>query len=225
VSQVGSQPKAAAYLRATETSNADILLGQAGQPLATRIARARPDHWLKNRGRRQAKGGFVGYGALEEHAVRQPIQAEGLREATRLRDRLGPDALDWSGFAAPPELEDLDRVETIQKALNLVEIVDTVVKASEIFPIKVLQTVVESGGRRLAVIRARPGSERDKIGKKIGLLETASALRRLFGEDHRDAARQWRISRSSDLGSSRYDDIVATFVDVVSHKGADGRLA
>jgi hypothetical protein len=55
VSQVGSQPKAAAYLRATETSNADILLGQAGQPLATRIARARPDHWLKNLGRRQAR--------------------------------------------------------------------------------------------------------------------------------------------------------------------------
>jgi hypothetical protein len=169
----------------------------------------------------QAKGGFVGYGALEEHAVRQPIQAEGLREATRLRDRLGPDALDWSSFAAPTELEDLDRVETIQTALNLVEIVDTVVKAFEIFPIEVLQTVVESGGRRLAVIRALPESERDKIAKKIGLLETASALRRLFGEDHRDAARQWRISRSSDLGSSRYDDIVATFVDVVSYKGAD----
>jgi hypothetical protein len=32
-----------------------ILLGQAGQPLATRIARARPDHWLKDLGRRQAR--------------------------------------------------------------------------------------------------------------------------------------------------------------------------
>lgn len=169
----------------------------------------------------QARGGFVGYGVLEEHTVRQPIRGEGLREATRLRDRLGPDALDWSTFAAPEEFEEPDRIETIQTALNLVEIVDTVVKAFEIFPIEVLQTAVEPRGRRLAVIRALPGSERDKIARKIGVLETASALRRLFGEDHRDAARQWRISRSPDLGSSRHDDIVLTFVDVVSHKGAD----
>ncbi|WP_445487878.1 DEAD/DEAH box helicase [Rhodopseudomonas sp. RCAM05734] len=169
----------------------------------------------------QAKGGLMGYGALEEHAVRQSIQVEGVRGAVRLRDRLGPDALDWSGFSAPVETEELDRVGTIRTALNLVEIVDTLVKAFGIFPIEVLQTSVEPGGRRLAVIRALPGSERDKIGKKIGLLETASALHRLFGEDHRDAARQWRISSSSDLGSSRYDDVVATFVDVVPRKGAD----
>lgn len=169
----------------------------------------------------QARGGFVGYGTTEEHAVRQTIQVEGLREAIRLRDRLGPDALDWSTFAAPVDFEEPDRVATIQTALNLVEIVDTVVKAFEIFPIEILQTTVEPRGRRLATIRALPGSERDKIGKKIGLLETASALRRLFGEDHRDAARQWRISASSDLGSAKHDDVMAAFVDVVSYKGAD----
>lgn len=169
----------------------------------------------------QARGGFVGYGPTEEHAVRQVIQVEGLREATRMRDRLGPDALDWSTFGAPVDFEEPDRVATIQTALNLVEIVDTVVKAFEIFPIEILQTAVEPRGRRLATIRALPGSERDKIGKKIGLLETSSALRRLFGEDHRDAARQWRISGSSDLGSARHDDVMATFVDVVSYKGAD----
>lgn len=169
----------------------------------------------------QTKGGFVGYGILEEHAIRQPIQVEGSRHAKRVRDQLGPDALDWSSFATPSEPTELGRVETIQAALQLIEIVDTVVKAFEIYPIQILQTAVESGGRRTALIRALPGSERDKIGKKIGVLETASALRRLFAEDHRDAGRQWRISRSSDLGSPRYDDVVASFVDVVSHRGTD----
>jgi AAA domain len=169
----------------------------------------------------QTRGGFVGYGILEEHAIRQPIEVEGSRHVMRVRDRLGPDALDWSSFAAPSEPTELGRVETIQAALHLIEIVDTVVKAFEIYPIQILQTTVECGGRRIALIRALPGSERDKIGKKIGVLETASALRRLFGEDHRDAGRQWRISRSSDLGSPRYDDVVASFVDVVSHRGTD----
>jgi hypothetical protein len=169
----------------------------------------------------QARGGLLGYSALEEHVVRQPIRAEGLRDAAQSRGRLGPDALDWSSFAAPGAPEGLDRVGTIQAALTLVEVVDTVVKAFDILPIEVLRTITERGGRRLAILRALPGSERDKIGKKIGLLETATALRRLFGEDHRDAGRQWRISLSSDLGSARHDDVVATFVDVVAHKGAD----
>jgi hypothetical protein len=169
----------------------------------------------------QTKGGFVGYGIMEEHPIRQPIEVEGSRYAVQTRDRLGPDALDWSSFAAPSESRELGRTETIQAALQLIEIVDTVVKAFEIFPIEILKTTVEHGGRRTALLRALPGSERDKVGKKIGALETASALRRLFAEDHRDAGRQWRISLSSDLGSARYDDVVAGFVDVVSHHGSD----
>jgi hypothetical protein len=134
---------------------------------------------------------------------------------------LGPEALDWSAFAQPAEATDLGRVGTVQVALNLVQVVEAVVKALEIYPIEVLDSIVERGGRRLATIRALPNSERDKIGKKIGVLETASALFRMFGEDHRDAERQWRISRSTDLGSPRTDDVVATFIDVVPYRGAD----
>jgi hypothetical protein len=169
----------------------------------------------------QARGGFVGFGTPEEHEIRQPILAEGRRDALRLRDRLGPEALDWSSFAQPVEPTELGRVETVQAALNLVQVVEAVVKALEIYPIELLESTVERSGRRLAMIRALPGSERDKIGKKIGVLETASALFRMFGEDHRDAGGQWRISRSTDLGSPRTDDVVATFVDVVTYHGAD----
>jgi hypothetical protein len=56
-------------------------------------------------------------------------------------------------------------------------------------------------GRRYAVIRAEPGNDRDRFAKKIGLSESATALRRLFEDDGRDADAPWRISQAASLGA------------------------
>jgi hypothetical protein len=52
--------------------------------------------------------------------------------------------------------------------------------------------------------------------------DSATALKRLFEEDGRDAEGKWRISLSSSLGASRSADVTATFVDVRTHHGRHG---
>jgi len=166
----------------------------------------------------ESRGGPIGVGNFVEHPILQPISVSGIRGARNLRAALGPDVLDWSAFADPKEGADTGRTEEIQAALVLVQIVESVVKAFEIYPIEVLESTSDRG-RRYVTIRGLPNNDRDRIAKRIGLPETSAALNRLFGEEHRDAESQWRISLSASLGGSRTHDITASFVDVVEKRG------
>lgn len=155
----------------------------------------------------------------EEHTVAQPISVAGhSREAQELRARLGPDALDWSAFANR-RTEGLGRADVVRRALLVVQIVEAVVKALEIYPVQVLGTE-QNDGRRYATVRAEPDNERDRLARRIGLASTAVALHRLFEEEHRDAEAKWRISQSPSLGSNRSRDVLASFIDVVEHTGS-----
>lgn len=167
----------------------------------------------------EPRGHALKLGSDDEHALVQPITVTALqREALELRARLGPDVLDWSAFARQ-EIGTSDRGSLVPNALLLVQVVEAVVKALEIYPIEVLRTQTR-GARRYVTIRAEPDSERDKLAKRIRLSETAAALKRLFEEEHRDAEAKWRISQSTSLGSARSDGVVASFVDVVDYKGS-----
>jgi hypothetical protein len=152
----------------------------------------------------------------------QPIAAVGIpHEAVDLRARLGPDALDWSAFI-PPEADEGSRTDTrIRRGLLLVQLIEAVIKALDIFPVE----IIDSGrrhGRRYVVLRAEPDNDRDKFAKRIGLSETTTALRRLFEEDARDADAAWRISQAPSLGASQDSDVTAVFVDVTDVKGRSG---
>jgi hypothetical protein len=162
-------------------------------------------------------------GDHDEHTLVQPITvAANAREAQELRARYGPDTLDWSSFAAPvrdagPAPESV----VIRRALLLVQTIEAVVKALEVYPIEVLETG-RRGGRRFATVRSEPNSDRDKIAKRIGLSESAAALKRLFEDEHRDAEAKWQISQASSLGATRSGDVTASFVEVVDHRGIQG---
>lgn len=164
-------------------------------------------------------------GGAEEFQIEQPITATMLpREAKELRARLGPAVLDWSLFAgAGAETAPATRTDAVRQALLLVQVIEAVVKALDCYPIEILETS-QQAARRYALIRAEPNNERDRIGKRIGLGDSATSLKRLFDEDRRDADSTWRISQSASFGSSRLDDVPATFVDLRDHRGRQGYL-
>lgn len=168
----------------------------------------------------EVRGSRFSLGGAEEHALAQGVMVTAnAREAQETRGRLGPDALDWSAFAAQTGYAEVPSgTAGIRRALMLVQIVEAVVKALEVYPIEILESG-RAEGRRYAVLRAKPNNERDVVAKKVGLLESANALRRLFEEEHQDAEAKWRISQASSLGATRAGDVGATFVDVVEHRG------
>jgi hypothetical protein len=159
-------------------------------------------------------------GDQEEHELAQPIEvATSVRHAVEVRARLGPDALDWSGFAdTQTPSGHVDRTERVRQALLLIQIIESVIKSLEVYPVEILE-IEQRDGRRFAVLRAEPHNDRDVAAKKLKMVETERALARLFEDDQRDADAKWRLSRSASLGSGRGNDVTATFIDLVEHKG------
>lgn len=162
-------------------------------------------------------------GEHDEHTIVQPITvATSSRTAQELRGRLGPDILDWSSFARPVrDAGPISENVAIRRALLLVQIIEAVTKALDVYPVEVLETGRREG-RRFAIIRAEPDNDRDKIAKRVGLSESAAALKRLFEDDHRDADAKWRLSQAASLGASRSGDVIASFAEVVDHRGLRG---
>lgn len=159
----------------------------------------------------------------DEHELVQPIQLVGSRrDALAAKSGLGPDVLDWSGFArTADQAGPADDVVRVRRALLLVQTVEAVTKALEIYPLDVLRTSVEDG-RRTVLVRAAPGSDRDRTAKRLGLTESAAALHRLFEEDHRDADSKWVISQSAGMGAPRHADVSATFIESADRRGLRG---
>jgi hypothetical protein len=159
-------------------------------------------------------------GETNEHELIQRVEVvSAVRWAVDARARLGPDALDWSAFAEPQgEGEAPTRRELVRNGLLLVQVVEAVIKALEIYPIEVLDTELV-GGRRYALVRAEPGNERDKMARKVGLAETAAALKRLFEDDQRESEAKWRFSQAASLGASRAGDVAASFAELAEHRG------
>lgn len=159
-------------------------------------------------------------GETNEHEIIQPVEVvASVRQAVETRARLGPDALDWSAFAEPLRSVDAPgRGELVRQGLLLVQVVEAVIKALEIYPIQVLDTEATEG-RRFVAVRAEPGNERDKIARRLGLTEASAALKRLLEDDQRDGEAKWRFSQAASLGSSRVGDVAASFIEIVEHNG------
>jgi hypothetical protein len=139
-----------------------------------------------------------------------------------VRARLGPDVLDCSIFAgAGNEPAPANGVDTIRQALLLVQVTEAVVKALECYPVEILETG-RYAGQRFVTLRAEPDNDRDRFAKQVGMSDSATALKRLFEEDRRDAEGKWRISLSPSLGATRSGDITATFVDIRDCAGRQG---
>lgn len=157
--------------------------------------------------------------AVDHDLVQNVSVMPSVRAAADARSRLGPDALDWSAFAAEPTAASAPvKGDQIRQALVLVQVVEAVVKSLEIYPVEVLD-IEQEAGRRFAIVRSEPNNDRDKIARRVGLTETAAALKRLFEDDHRDSEAKWRLSQAVSLGASRHDDVTATFKDIVDHRG------
>lgn len=171
----------------------------------------------------EPRGTTLRIGDHQEHDLGQPVEvATSVRHAVDVRARLGPDALIWTGFAdAGAGKGPVERIDRVRQSLLLVQILESVVKALEVYPVEIL-TIERDGGRRYVVLRAEPRNERDRSAAKLRLPETERALRRLFENDQRDADARWRLSLAASLGSNRQNDVTATFLDAVQHKGRHG---
>lgn len=159
-------------------------------------------------------------GDTEEHDIAQSvIVAANAREAKETRGRLGPQALDWSAFAeSGQEVGSPDESAAIRRGLLLVQVVEAVVKALDVYPIEILDKGRQDG-RRYIVLRAEPGNDRDRTAKRIGMSESATVLKRLFEDEHPDADAKWRISQAASLGATRAGDVVASFLEATDHRG------
>jgi hypothetical protein len=89
-----------------------------------------------------------------------------------------------------------------RQALLLVQVTEAVVKALECYPVEILETG-RHAGQRFVTLRAEPNNDRDRFAKHVGMSDSATALKRLFEEDRRDAEGKWRISLSPSLGATR----------------------
>jgi len=157
----------------------------------------------------------------DQHDIVQPILvARGDRDAQRLLSQLGPDALDWSTFAATPAA-DTSSSDTarVKNAMLIIQVIEAVVKAHEAYPVEILSQSREDG-RPVVVLRALPKNDRDKLAKKLGLSTAAQALRRLFEEAGAEADVKWRLSTAATLGASRTSDVAIAFAETTDHRGA-----
>jgi hypothetical protein len=159
----------------------------------------------------------------EEHELLQPIEVVGAsRQAQETRARLGPDALDWSVFASTRKASGTGtRMDLIRRALLLIQVIEAVVKALEVYPIEILEEKSDAG-RHFVLLRGARENERDQIAKRIGLIDTHTSLKRLFEDDQREGEGKWRLSQAASLGASRREDVAATFTQV---EDVDGKLA
>lgn len=169
------------------------------------------------------RGDALRLGGNDEHEIVQPIVVTtAVRTATDLRAKLGPEALDWSGFAtAGRGAHAYDQVGLVRQALLLIQIVEAVLKSLEVYPLEILD-IERRDGRRYAVVRAEPDNDRDRTARKFGLADTENTLKRLFEDDHRDGEAKWRISQAATLGASRSTDVTATFIELREHRGRHG---
>lgn len=156
----------------------------------------------------------------EEHELLQPIEVVGTaRQAQESRARLGPDALDWSAFASTRSASSTGtRVDMIRRALLLVQVIEAVVKALEVYPVEILEEKSEAG-RHSVLLRGARENERDQIAKRIGLIDTHTSLKRLFEDDQREGEGKWRLSQAASLGASRREDVAATFTQIEEVNG------
>lgn len=164
-------------------------------------------------------------GDRDEHELIQPIELVGsVRQAVEARARLGADALDWSSVA-PSLTQDplLARVDVVRRALVLIQVIEAVLRALEVYPIEVLE-IRQDGNLKRVLIRSEPNNGRDAIARRLGLTESSAALKRLFEDDHRDADVKWRLSQAPSLGAVRHSDVTAAYVDVDELNGLKGYL-
>ncbi|MFG1314608.1 DEAD/DEAH box helicase [Xanthobacter autotrophicus] len=164
--------------------------------------------------------GNLRVGGEDQHDVVQLITvARGARDAERLRAQLGPDALDWSTFGAPPATSTIPtEAGRVKNAMLIIQVIEAVVKALEAFPVEILKQSREDG-RPVLVLRALPKNERDGLAKKLGLSATEEALRRLFEEAGADSEAKWRLSTAASLGASRRTDVAVAFAETLDHRG------
>lgn len=155
----------------------------------------------------------------DEHEIVQPIEViHSNRAALEARARIGADVLDWSGLAASTVNAAPSKLDLARRALLLIQIIEAVVKSLEVYPVNILSTGTE-GGRLWAAVRAEPNNERDILAKNVGITETATTLKRLFQDEHRDSEGKWRFSQSTNFGASRTNDVPASFSEMVEING------
>lgn len=168
----------------------------------------------------QIRGGELGIDNSSERSVNQPIKVYGShREAKVIRAQLGPDVLDWSVLIGGGVPEEVTSIEVVKKSLRLVQMIEAVTKSLESYSVKVVRVRSEKGKDYICV-RPLANFELDKLTKRLGLPNSAEALRTYFGDEIRSLESKWKLSVYPGLSGGKEEDVAAAFYESLDFEGA-----
>ncbi|HEP6427407.1 TPA: hypothetical protein VDB83_001690 [Burkholderia cenocepacia] len=104
------------------------------------------------------------------------------------------------------------------RALLLVQILEALHIASEIWPVEV-HSVVEDQGKYTVALTAREDQERDKLSAALGLKETAVRMQEAFATDQWQSEEAWKLTDIGVLGEKETGTHEWSFLEVVEKAG------
>ncbi len=167
----------------------------------------------------EARAGELPFGSrFQPTELELPIDvATSQREAERLRDQVGRATLSWEALGGAPEVDVVDDAVQVRTALYLLEIVGAVVTSLDILPVEILRSAPDQ-----VILRALPNSDRDRLGREVGVNDATHSLQHLFEDEQRDSGVRWRISALGHFGASRLEDTVVNYIGKEDVDGRDG---
>lgn len=135
------------------------------------------------------------------------------REANEQLAKLRRQAVDWSSLAVPPpNLFEDPETRTLRRAVLLVQVVEALLRAIDILPVKITLAKPVEGRTRLHVAPRR--GQRDSIAKAIAEKSTSDVLDHLFEKEESGLDRLWLLTSSGALSAREEAATRVTFVEV-----------
>ncbi len=145
-----------------------------------------------------------------------------LPEAKRRFVRLQGKATRWERqIESPPQKSHLDeRAERRYRGLVLVQLLESLRTAAEIWPISVIKRARE-GERTLIHVKPRADSQIEGLSQALGLDSPAARFRETFESEQADGEYEWKLTEEGVLGEWDRETAQWSFVEVEEKEGAE----
>ena len=113
-----------------------------------------------------------------------------------------------------------DHSEQQHRALVLVQILEALFVAAEIWPISVIDTR-QTEGNVVIAIRPRPDSVREELSEALGISPPGVRMRDAFAEERLAAEKEWKITEVGTLGERDRETARWRFFEMESEEGTE----
>ncbi|WP_233342952.1 AAA domain-containing protein [Burkholderia cepacia] len=149
------------------------------------------------------------------------IQVVSLDEATRRYPMLLGKTVQWDRVSNNTATEFLDSGARRQhRALLLLQILEALLTASDIWPVTVAR-IEESDGRFSLRLKARPDPERARLSKALSLASPESRMYAAFSADMDSVDEDWVLTEAGVLGDQERRNAVWRFTDLEETPGEE----